>query len=161
MQPTVINSLATVLNVFATLGVVIAVILLFGWIFKRVGLNQKSPNGLIKIISGLMISPREKIILIEVADQWVLVGISSGVMETLHAFPKTTDPAILDQIRLEQLNQGLSSSTHDQLQRLISRFFQKKANSTANHSKQSSEESSSEFADNLQRASEKRNHTDH
>lgn len=155
MQPTVINSLATVINIFATLGVVIAVILLFAWIFKRIGYNQQSPNGLIKIISGLMLSPKEKIILIEVADQWVLVGITSGVMETLHAFPKTTDPAILEQLKLDELNQSLKATTSNPLQQLIIRWIQQKKSSS-----QHQETQSANFANNLQQAQHKQQHHD-
>ena len=41
-----------------------------------------------RVVGGLMISPRERIVLIEVEDTWIVVGIVPGQIKTLHTLPK-------------------------------------------------------------------------
>ena len=45
-------------------------------------------NGPLRVIGGLMISPRERIILVEVGDSWLVVGVVPGQIKTLHTLPK-------------------------------------------------------------------------
>jgi flagellar protein FliO/FliZ len=50
-------------------------------------------NGPLRIVGGLMISARERIILIEVGDRWLVVGIVPGQIKTLHTLAKGELPA--------------------------------------------------------------------
>ncbi len=45
-------------------------------------------NGPLKIVGGLSISPRERILLVEVEDTWLVIGVGPGQMRTLHTLPK-------------------------------------------------------------------------
>ena len=40
------------------------------------------------VVGGLMISPRERIVVLEVEDTWLVVGIVPGQIKTLHTLPK-------------------------------------------------------------------------
>ena len=45
-------------------------------------------SGPMQIVGGLMISPRERIVLVEIGDTWVVIGIVPGQIKTLHTLPK-------------------------------------------------------------------------
>ena len=49
-------------------------------------------TGPMRIIGGLMISPRERIVLLEVDETWIVVGIVPGQIKTLHTLPKGNLP---------------------------------------------------------------------
>lgn len=50
-------------------------------------------SGPLRIVGGLMISARERIVMIEVGDSWIVVGIVPGQIKTLHTLPKGELPA--------------------------------------------------------------------
>lgn len=83
--------------------VVVAVIFICAWLFKRVGGLQGSMGGMIKITAGLSLGSRDRLALIEVGEQKILLGISPGRINTLHVFDQ--DPLSTEQ--------NMSSSTHN------------------------------------------------
>ncbi len=63
---------------------VVLVIFIFAWLVKKLNLNQYSHNGLIKIIAGLSIGTRDRIVLLQVGEEQILVGLTPGRIEKLH-----------------------------------------------------------------------------
>lgn len=65
-------------------------ILFFGAYFLRKlnGGRSFGNSGPLRVVGGLMISTRERIVLIEVGDTWIVVGIAPGQIKTLHTLPK-------------------------------------------------------------------------
>ena len=63
---------------------VVVAILLLAWLVKRFNLNQQSQNGLIRIIAGLSIGTRDRIVLLQIGDEQILVGLTPGRIEKLH-----------------------------------------------------------------------------
>lgn len=49
-------------------------------------------GGPMRIVSGLMLSPRERIVLVEIEDTWLVIGIVPGQIKTLHTLAKGTSP---------------------------------------------------------------------
>jgi len=41
-----------------------------------------------RILGGVSLGPRERIVLIEVGDAWLVIGIVPGQIRTLHTLPK-------------------------------------------------------------------------
>lgn len=72
------------LQVFLVLAFVIGVIFLLAYLYQKVsGLAlQKNPD--LKVITGLSLGTRERVVVIEVGKQQLLVGITQGAMRTLH-----------------------------------------------------------------------------
>ena len=70
-------------------------LLFFGAYFLRKlnGGRSFGNNGPLRIVGGLMISARERIVLVEVGDNWLVVGIVPGQIKTLHTLPKGELPA--------------------------------------------------------------------
>ena len=69
-----------------TAGLVIIILLIFGlaWLMKKLQLTQHSQNGLIKIVSAISVGHRDRIALIQVGDEQILVGLTPGNMQKLH-----------------------------------------------------------------------------
>lgn len=67
--------------------------LLFGatWAARKVSGGRLFGQGNMKVISGIAIGPKERIVLIEVEDTWLVIGIVPGQIRTLHSLPKGTD----------------------------------------------------------------------
>lgn len=71
----------------------------FGLLFIAAYLLKKfnasrtfAPTGPLRVISALMISNRERIILLEIGDTWLVVGIGPSQIQTLHTMPKGEPP---------------------------------------------------------------------
>jgi len=73
------------------LGLALIVGLLFAGAYllrKLNGGRNFGHSGPLKIVGGLMLSPRERVVLIEVGDEWIVVGVVPGQIKTLHTLPK-------------------------------------------------------------------------
>ena len=44
--------------------------------------------GVMKIVGGVALGPRERIVLVEVGETWLVIGIVPGQIRTLHQLPK-------------------------------------------------------------------------
>jgi flagellar protein FliO/FliZ len=69
-------SMPYLLKLTGGLLLVVVVILAFAWLVKKFNLNQQSQNGLIKIIAGLSIGTRDRIVLLQVGG-----GTDSGWLD--------------------------------------------------------------------------------
>ncbi|MCP4429465.1 MAG: flagellar biosynthetic protein FliO [Gammaproteobacteria bacterium] len=63
---------------------VVAIIFIVAWMLKRFNLTQQSQNGLIRVIAGLPLGTRDRIVLLQVGNEQILVGLSPGRIEKLH-----------------------------------------------------------------------------
>ena len=65
------------------------------WILKRFNSSGISSPGGIKIIGGVTVGNRERIMVVEVADQWIIVGVTSTNITSLSTMPKQDTPCLL------------------------------------------------------------------
>ena len=63
---------------------VVAIIFSIAWMLKRLNLTQQSQSGILRIVAGLSVGTRDRIVLMQVGDEQILVGLSPGRMEKLH-----------------------------------------------------------------------------
>jgi flagellar protein FliO/FliZ len=82
------SSLLSVLQVLFALLVVLGIIGLFAWLLRRVSQGQNFAGGLVKIRGGVMLGPKERVVLLEVADAWIIVGVGAGQVNALHTMPR-------------------------------------------------------------------------
>lgn len=47
-----------------------------------------------KVVSGLSVGTRERILLIEVGDTWLVVGVTASQIRTLHTLPRNSLPEL-------------------------------------------------------------------
>jgi flagellar protein FliO/FliZ len=78
----------SVLQVVLSLLLVLAAVVVVGWILKRINLPQQGAGNALKVISGVAVGQRERIVLVEVNDTWLVVGVAPGQVNALHTMPK-------------------------------------------------------------------------
>ncbi len=91
--PTAAVSSGSVLQVILSLLLVLAAVVLVGWILKRINLPQQGAGNALKVISGVAVGQRERIVLVEVNDTWLVVGVAPGQVNALHTMPKGSLPS--------------------------------------------------------------------
>jgi len=76
------------LQAFLGLLLVLALIAAIAFFVRRLPKSRAFAQGAMKIVGGIAVGPRERVVLLEVGDSWVLIGIAPGQMRTLHTLPK-------------------------------------------------------------------------
>ena len=76
-------------------GLVVLCILGLAWLMKRTGGLRASAQGNLRVVDGMALSARERIVLVEVGDTQVLLGIAPGRVSALHVLnEKVGSPAL-------------------------------------------------------------------
>jgi flagellar protein FliO/FliZ len=76
-------------------GLILIIAILFGaaYLLRRVNGGRGFGNsGPMRVVGGLMLSTRERIVLVEIGDTWLVVGIVPGQIKTLHTLAKSDLP---------------------------------------------------------------------
>lgn len=82
-----------VLQAFIGLVIVLGLIAAIAFLMRRLPASRAFAQGTMKIVGGIAIGPRERVVLLEVADTWVLIGIAPGQLRTLHTLAKGEAPS--------------------------------------------------------------------
>ena len=80
------DTVGTIVSLVLGLVAVIAVIYGCAWIIRRMNGMTGMNNNAIKVVSVMAIGARERIALIEVGGQQILLGITPSAIRTLHVF---------------------------------------------------------------------------
>ncbi len=72
-----------VLEMVVVLAAVIILILGLGWLIKRVGHFPAAGKGMVRILGGVSLGPREKAVILEAGNRRLLVGVAPGRVQTL------------------------------------------------------------------------------
>lgn len=67
---------------------VLGLMYVFFWLLRRYGPAQNTAQGVVKVVGGVMLGPRERLVVVEVEDTWVLVGVAAGNVRALHTLAK-------------------------------------------------------------------------
>ncbi len=85
------------LQMLLGLALIIGLLFLGAYLLRRLNGGKSFGNiGPMRIVGGLMISPRERIVLLEVNETWIIIGIVPGQIKTLHTLPKGELPSDKD-----------------------------------------------------------------
>ena len=76
-----LQSLLGILAVFALIGAC-------AWGARRMQGGHAKSNGMIKLVGGAMVGARERVVVVEVNDTWIVLGVAPGRVNALHALPK-------------------------------------------------------------------------
>ena len=89
---------ADILSLGASMLIVVAAVIALGWLYSRFRFSGAGSGDVINVVASRALGPKERIVLIEIADQQLLVGMTATQVQTLYAFdqPVVTQPAIND-----------------------------------------------------------------
>lgn len=85
--PAAVSS-GSVMQIIFSLILVLAAVALVAWIMKRINLPQHGAASLLKVVSGVAVGQRERIVLVEINDTWLIVGVAPGQVRTLHTMAR-------------------------------------------------------------------------
>lgn len=80
------------LQMIMSLLIVLAIIAAIAWGIKRMGGIRGSSNAAVQIIGAGSVGPRERVVLVEVAGQWLVLGIAQGSVNLLATLPPQERP---------------------------------------------------------------------
>jgi len=67
---------------------VLAALAAFFWFLRRFSPGQTGAQGAVKVVGGVMLGPRERLVVVEVGETWLLLGVGGGQVSTLHTLPR-------------------------------------------------------------------------
>lgn len=85
--PAAVSSGSIVQIIFSLL-LVLAAIVLVAWLLKRINTSRQGSGNFLRVVGGVAIGQRERVVLVEVNDTWLVVGVGPGQIRTLHTLPK-------------------------------------------------------------------------
>ena len=68
----------------AGLFIVLLCIIALGWIARRFNRLQATPDGCLRVLGGLSMGSRERVVLVQVGARQLLLGVAPGRINTLH-----------------------------------------------------------------------------
>jgi len=73
-----------VVQMIVGLFVVLVLVFVIAWLLRRVGGVSLGGGSAIKVIAGMSMGARERVVLLQVGEEQLLIGISPGRVQTLH-----------------------------------------------------------------------------
>jgi len=70
---------------------VLGLIIALAWLFRRYGQPQYAIKGNFKVLGGVHLTTREKVVLLQVGNQQLLLGVAPGRVNTLHILEQPLD----------------------------------------------------------------------
>lgn len=75
-------------QVLLGLVMVLAAIWATAWLLRRFVPGQSGAGGVLRVIGGVMVGPKERVVLVELGETWLVLGVASGQVSTLHSMPR-------------------------------------------------------------------------
>jgi flagellar protein FliO/FliZ len=76
----------SLLRLLVGLVVVLATLFALAWLVRRTGAVSAGRGGLVRVLASAAVGQRERVVLVEVGDQQLLVGVAPGSVRTLMEF---------------------------------------------------------------------------
>ena len=71
--------------------IVLLCILALAWMARRFNRLQSTPDGSLRLLGGLSMGARERVVLIQVGTQQLLLGVAPGRINTLHVLDESLE----------------------------------------------------------------------
>lgn len=75
------------------LAAVLALIVALAWAVRRFGRVQPLPAGALRVLGGLSLGARERLVLVKVGEAQLLLGVAPGRVQTLHVLAEPIERA--------------------------------------------------------------------
>jgi flagellar protein FliO/FliZ len=76
-------------------GLILVLGLLLGtlWLLKRLSQPRGQMAGLLRVIAGVAVGSRERVVILELGNSWLVLGVAPGQVTTLAEIPRQELPA--------------------------------------------------------------------
>jgi len=84
------------------------------WFIKRFQSSRMMPGIKMKVVGGMVIGSRERIMVVEIAEQWLVIGVTPMQINILTTMPRQDDPN-------QWMSEGNAKSFSEYLKRTVTR----------------------------------------
>ncbi|UTY58282.1 flagellar biosynthetic protein FliO [Massilia sp. erpn] len=88
LAPSGPSAAGSLLQTTLALAVVLGLLVGLAWLLKRFGPRSIASGNTVKLVGALSVGARERILVVEVGEQWIVVGASPGRMNALATMPR-------------------------------------------------------------------------
>lgn len=92
-------SFGGMLQVLLGLGLVLAAVAGSAWLLRRFSPGQIGAGGAVKVIGGVALGPKERLVLVEIGETWLVLGVAPGQVNTLHTLAKPEGGAFVADVQ--------------------------------------------------------------
>ena len=85
------DTAASMLTVLMSLVLILGGFIAIAW-FARRYFPGMSSQGALKVVGSTAVGSRERVVLVEVEDTWLLLGVGGGNVRLLHTLPRPAEP---------------------------------------------------------------------
>jgi flagellar protein FliO/FliZ len=85
------SAVGSVVQMIIGLVIVLGILLGGAWLLRRFVSLPVTTNSPLKIVTGLSLSPRDRLVVVQVGEKQVLLGLSPGRIATLHVLEQPLD----------------------------------------------------------------------
>lgn len=78
----------TVLQMLASLALVLGAIVALAWLLRRLGQGPGGNTGLLRVIGSASVGQKERVVVVEVSDVWLVLGVAPGQVAPLYTLPR-------------------------------------------------------------------------
>jgi flagellar protein FliO/FliZ len=87
-----VSAAGSLLQVFVGLVAVLLLIAATAWVAKRFGVTRGSSSALLQVVGSASVGARERVVVVEVGESWLVVGVAPGSVNALATLPRGTLP---------------------------------------------------------------------
>ncbi|MDB5867088.1 MAG: putative flagellar protein FliO [Betaproteobacteria bacterium] len=69
------------------LAIVLGLIVAAGWFMKRFSIGPAAA-GTLKVVAGTAVGQRERVVVVEIGETWMVLGVAPGRVNALHTMPR-------------------------------------------------------------------------
>jgi flagellar protein FliO/FliZ len=81
------------MQMLGALGVVLATLFAVLWLLRRVSGGRLAGSNLIRSVGGIAVGSRERVLLLEIGEHWLVVGVAPGSVTGIATLPRGEIPA--------------------------------------------------------------------
>ncbi|MFI4926843.1 MAG: flagellar biosynthetic protein FliO [Burkholderiales bacterium] len=81
-----------VLQAVFGLVLVLGVVFVFAWLARRLGWQRPGQASMVRIVGAAPLSQRERVVVVDVAGTWLVLGVAPGSVRRLHTMPAGETP---------------------------------------------------------------------
>lgn len=81
-------------QVLLMLGLVLALIVGAAWLMRRFSLLPGQMGKQLRVVSGVMVGPKERVVIVEQGETWLVLGVTAHAVNLLHTLPRPDDAPV-------------------------------------------------------------------
>ena len=93
VPPSPVISTESTVQMICALLLVLAVIVGGTWLLKRFSLIPAAASGVVKVVAAAGVGQRERVVVVEIDQTWLVLGVAPGRVNKLHTMTKPASDA--------------------------------------------------------------------